>query len=119
LAVLATVGLASALAAYLLVSHVRSARQESAIAQFAEEIFRSPTSYIAGKPGGDASVVAFFDYNCPYCRKDASALGALIAADCKVRLVLKELPVLGADSEAAARIALAAQAQGRYFELYT
>lgn len=118
LAVLATVGLATAIAAYLLVGHLRSARQESAIAQHAEEIFRSPTSFVAGNPQGDVSVVAFFDYNCPYCRKDAPALAELIAGDSNVRLVLKELPVLGADSEAAARIALAAKSQGKYFELY-
>jgi protein-disulfide isomerase len=112
------VGLASALATYLLVGHVRSARQESAIAEYADEIFRSPSSYVAGNREGDVSVAAFFDYNCPYCRKDAPALLTLIASDPKVRLVLKELPVLGDDSEAAARIALAAQAQGKYFELY-
>lgn len=108
-------GLAAALAGYLLLNHVR---QEGVVAQYADAIFRSPKSYVAGNQAGDVSVVVFFDYNCSYCRKDAPALDALIAADPKVRLVLKELPVLGADSEAAAQIALAAKAQGKYFELY-
>ena len=118
MAVLAAVGLASAVAGYLLVNQVRTARQESAVAQYADEIFRSPRSYVAGNPEGDVSVVAFFDYNCPYCRKDAHALGALIADDPSVRLVLKELPVLGPESEAASRVALAAKKQGKYFELW-
>jgi protein-disulfide isomerase len=118
LAILTAVGLASALAAYFLVRHERSARQESAVAQYAEEIFRSPRSYVAGNPQGDVSVVAFFDYNCPYCRKDAPALSALIAGDPNIRLVLKELPVLGPESENAARVALAAKKQGKYFELW-
>ena len=66
------------------------------------------TSFVAGNPEGDVSVVAFLDYNCPYCRQGAPELAKLIETDPKVRLVLKELPVLGADSEEVARIALAA-----------
>ena len=111
-------GLASAIAAYMLLSYVQGVRQENAVALHAEEIFRSPDSFVAGNPEGDVSVVAFFDYNCPYCRQGPPALSRLIAADGKVRLVLKELPVLGADSEAVARIAQAAIAQGKYLELY-
>ncbi|WP_083239327.1 DsbA family protein [Methyloceanibacter superfactus] len=73
---------------------------------------------VAGNPQGDVSVVAFFDYNCPYCRKDVPALKKLMAADPNLRVVLKELPVLGPDSEAAARLALAAKNQGEYLTLY-
>ena len=111
-------GLVSAVTAYMLVGYVQGVRQANMIAQHAEEIFRSPDSFVAGNPEGDVSVVAFFDYNCPYCRQGAPALSRLIAADGKVRLVLKELPILGADSEVAARLAQAAIAQGRYLELY-
>jgi protein-disulfide isomerase len=108
----------SLLAAFLAVSHFRGARQHEAIAANAEEIFRSPRSFVAGDPDGDVSVVAFFDYNCPYCRNGAPDLDRLLAADGKVRLVLKELPVLGRDSEEVARIAQAAIAQGNYLELH-
>ena len=118
LAILGAVGFAAAVAAYLLVNQARTVRHESAVAQYADEIFRSPRGYVAGNPEGDVSVVAFFDYNCPYCRKDAPALSALIASDPNVRLVLKELPVLGPESEAASRVALAAKKQGKYFELW-
>lgn len=102
----------------MLAGYVQGVRQENAVAVHAEEVFRSPDSFVAGNPEGDVSIVAFFDYNCPYCREGAPALSKLVAADGKLRLVLKELPVLGPDSEAVARIAQAAIAQGKYFELY-
>jgi protein-disulfide isomerase len=111
-------GLLSALAAYLIVSYVQGLRQENAIAVHAEEIFRSPTSFVAGNPNGDVSIVAFFDYNCPYCREGSPGLKKLVREDGKVRLVLKELPVLGPESEDVARIAQAAIAQGKYLELH-
>lgn len=115
--VLGLAGLASAVAAYVVVSFVQVARQERAIGAHADEIFRSPASFVAGNPDGDVSVVAFFDYNCPYCRQGVPDLAKLIANDGKVRLVLKELPVLGQDSETVARIAKAAMAQGQYLAL--
>jgi protein-disulfide isomerase len=93
-------------------------RTERAVALNREAIFRSPASFVAGNPQGDVSVVAFFDHNCPDCRERAPDLAKLIATDRKVRLVLKELPVLGPDSEAVARVAQASIAQGKYFELY-
>ena len=105
-------------AGYFLSNYVLSGRQEAAIAEHAEAVYRSPSSFVAGNSQGDVSVVAFFDYNCPYCRAGAPELAKLVANDGKVRLVLKELPVLGPDSEEVARVAQAAQAQGKYFELY-
>lgn len=104
--------------AYEVVGYLRAMRQERGIAAHAAAIYRSPTSFVAGNPDGDVSVVAFLDYNCPYCRQGAPDLDKLIETDGKVRLVLKELPVLGKDSEEAARIALAAIPQGKYFELH-
>ncbi len=111
-------GLFGLVVAYAVLGYLRSMRQERGIATHAEEIFRSPTSFVAGNPKGDVIVVAFLDYNCPYCRQGAPELARLIETDGKVGLVLKELPVLGKDSEEVARIALAAAAQGKYFELH-
>lgn len=111
-------GLLGLVGGYLLSNWVLSGRQDEAIAEHAEALYRAPSSFVAGNPQGDVSVVAFFDYNCPYCRAGAPELAKLIAKDGKVRLVLKEMPVLGPDSEAVARVAQAAQAQGKYFELY-
>ena len=105
-------------AGYFLSNYVLSGRQDAAIAEHAETVYRSPSSFVAGNPQGDVSLVAFFDYNCPYCRAGARELSNLVAKDGKVRLVLKEFPILGTDSEDVARIAQAAQAQGKYFELY-
>jgi hypothetical protein len=92
--------------------YVRDLRQERGIATHAEEIFHSPTSFVAGNPKGDMSVVAFLDCDCPYCRKGAPDRERLGESDGRVRLVLKELPVLGKDSEGAARIAVAAIPRG-------
>jgi protein-disulfide isomerase len=78
----------------------REARVERAVAANAEAVFRSPASPVAGNPEGDVSVVTFYDPNCPYCREAASVLKKLINDDGKVRLVLKELPMLGPDSAA-------------------
>jgi protein-disulfide isomerase len=104
--------------AYAGLFYLRDLRQERGIETHADEIFHSPTSFVAGNPKGDVSVVAFLDYNCPYCRQGAPDLARLVESDGDVRLVLKELPVLGNDSDDVARIALAAIPQGKYFELH-
>src|SRR6188472_618332 len=96
----------------------QSVQQQKAISQNANAIFRSPVSHAAGNPNGDVSVVEFFDYNCPYCRHALPDVLKLLNEDGKVRLVLKELPILSDDSVAAARVALAANKQGKYFEMH-
>jgi predicted DsbA family dithiol-disulfide isomerase len=67
-----------------------------------------------GNPHGDVTLVMFSDYNCPFCRASAPAVARLLAEDPKLKVVWRELPVLGPDSEAAARVALAAAKQGRF-----
>ena len=69
---------------------------------------------VAGNPEGDVTVVEFFDYNCPFCKRAASEVAALIEADPNVRVVYREWPILGEGSVFASRAALAAQEQGRY-----
>jgi len=96
----------------------QSVQQQKAISKNADAIFRSPVTPVAGNPDGDVSVVEFFDYNCPYCRRSLPAVLKLINEDGKVRLVLKELPILSDDSVAAAKLALAANKQGKYFEMH-
>src|SRR6516164_10069385 len=96
----------------------QSAQQQKAISKNADAIFRSPVSPVAGNPNGDVSVVEFFDYNCPYCRRSLPDVLKLINEDGKVRLVLKELPILSDESAAAAKLALASNKQGKYFEMY-
>jgi protein-disulfide isomerase len=85
-----------------------------AVAERRAELERDPADPVHGAVDGDVTLVEFSDYRCPYCRSMAAPLAALLAADGRVRLVVKELPVLGPDSVFAARAALAAQRQGRH-----
>jgi protein-disulfide isomerase len=96
----------------------QSVQQQKAISKNANAIVRSPVTPVAGNPNGDVSVVEFFDYNCPYCRRALPDVLKLINQDGNVRLVLKELPILSDDSVAAAKLALAANKQGKYFEMH-
>ena len=96
----------------------QASQQTKAISDNADAIFRSPLSHVAGNPNGDVSVVEFFDYNCPFCRHALHDVVKLINDDGKVRLVLKELPILSDDSVAAAKLALASNKQGKYFEMH-
>jgi protein-disulfide isomerase len=68
----------------------------------------------AGNPHGDVTVVMFTDYNCPYCRASAPEIDRLLASDHKVKVVWREMPVLGPGSDEAAAAALAAARQGKY-----
>jgi protein-disulfide isomerase len=96
----------------------QTAQQQKVISDNADAIFRSPVSHVAGNPNGDVSVVEFFDYNCPYCRRALPDVVKLVNDDGKIRLVLKELPILSNDSVAAAKLALASNKQGKYFEMH-
>jgi protein-disulfide isomerase len=69
-------------------------------------------------PNGNITIVEFFDYQCPYCRQAMETIFSLIAVDPTLRVVFKEFPILGSQSIAAARAALAAQAQNRYIEMH-
>ena len=80
----------------------------------ADEVFRDPESPVGGNRNGDVTLVEFFDYNCPYCRRVAPAMLGAEAADPQLRIVYKEFPILGPDSVFAARAALAARKQDRY-----
>lgn len=92
--------------------------QKQAITAHAGEIFHDPAAPVGGNATGDVTLVEFFDYNCKYCRAVAPTIAELQGADPKLRLAYKEFPILGAGSLAAAKVALAAQRQGKYHELH-
>jgi protein-disulfide isomerase len=71
----------------------------------------------SGNPHGATTVVEFFDPRCPYCKELAPSLARFVANDGNVRLVYKDLPILGPASEMGSRALLAAAYQGRYEEL--
>ena len=73
---------------------------------------------VLGNPDGDVTVVEFFDYNCPYCRRAMDEVQGLMDADDDVRLVYREWPILGEGSVFAAKAALAARKQGKYEEFH-
>ncbi|MEX1108403.1 MAG: DsbA family protein, partial [Dongiaceae bacterium] len=77
-------------------------------------------SPVAGNPGGDVTMVEFFDYNCPYCKRVAPDIATLLEADGNIRFVYKEWPILSEESEIAARAALAAhqQSEDAYVRLH-
>ena len=68
----------------------------------------------AGAPDGDVVLVEFFDYACGYCRRSNADVDRLLREDKKLKVVWREWPVLGPDSEAAARASLAAAQAGRF-----
>jgi protein-disulfide isomerase len=77
-------------------------------------VLRDPDIPVAGNAGGDITIVEYFDYQCPYCRKIEPELQQVVHDDGKVRLVLKDWPVLGPVSVTAARMALASKFQDKY-----
>jgi protein-disulfide isomerase len=83
-----------------------------------DAIFNSSRQVTLGNPQGDVTFVEFFDYNCGYCKKAFTDLAKLMDKDKKVRVILKELPILAKGSEEASRVALAAKMQGKYWEFH-
>lgn len=77
-------------------------------------VLRDPDIPAVGNPDGDITIVEWFDYNCPYCRKIEPELRQVVQDDGKVRLVLKDWPILGPVSKVAARLALAAKYQDKF-----
>jgi protein-disulfide isomerase len=81
-------------------------------------VLRDPDIPAAGNVEGDITIVEYFDYQCPYCRKIEPELRQVIQDDGKVRLVLKDWPVLGPVSVIAARMALASKFQDKYIQAH-
>jgi protein-disulfide isomerase len=96
-----------------------ASRTKELVASHAKEIYRAPNAPVAGNPDGDITVVEFFDYNCGYCKRGFGEIAKLIETDKNVRVVFKEFPILRDESEQAARLALAARMQGKYWEVHS
>lgn len=91
---------------------------EGAISANSDELFNDGYSYVYGNPDGDVTVVEFFDYKCPYCKRSVEDVIAATDEDGNIRLVLKDFPILSDESTMAARAALAAISQNKYMELH-
>ncbi|EBA13493.1 DsbA family protein [Roseobacter sp. CCS2] len=95
-----------------------AAAQAEALVRQRAALESDPNAPFVGNADSETVVVEFFDYNCPYCKRAADNVKALIAADDDLRIVYREWPILGDGSEFAARAALAARAQGKYEDMH-
>ena len=94
--------------------------RSAVIASRSAALFDSPHQVTLGDPKGDVTLVEFFDYNCGYCRRALADTLQLLKDDPRLKIVLKEYPVLGPGSAAAARVAIAArmQAASKYLDFH-
>lgn len=105
-------------------SNYQQSAREKQLEEFKEkmaakknDVFNSGSPSI-GPTDADMTIVEFFDYNCGYCKKAIGDIVRLHNEDKKLRIVFKELPILSESSRVAAKWALAAQKQGKYFEFH-
>jgi protein-disulfide isomerase len=93
-------------------------KRNAVISTRRQELFNPAEGTIIGNPKGDVTVVEFFDYNCGYCKAMFQAMKDLLKEDPRMRVVLKEYPILGPSSMTASRAALAARKQGKYQDMH-
>lgn len=96
----------------------REEGQRAAIAARRQEIFGVAGDPVRGNPRGNVTIVEFFDARCPYCKRLHAEMKTLLERDRNIRVVMKDLPILGPQSVVAARALLAAQRQGKYVEFH-
>jgi protein-disulfide isomerase len=94
------------------------AASSAALQENADALFKDTQSPFIGAADGDVVLVEFFDYNCGYCRRAFGELKALSESDPRVKIIFKDFPILGPTSETAAKWALAAHKQGKYFDFH-
>jgi len=96
-------------------------KAKAEIASHAQTLFYSPRQVTIGDTKGTVTLVEFFDYNCGYCKRALSDLTTIMKDDGKLRVVLKEFPVLGPGSLDAAKVAVAVRMQDKgkkYFDFH-
>ena len=89
----------------------KAEQQKAAIKANGRELFSSKRQVTLGNRAGDVTLVEFFDYNCGYCKRALADLLELMKSDARLKVVLKEYPILGPDSVEAARVAVAVRMQ--------
>ncbi|MBD0865132.1 MAG: DsbA family protein [Rhodobacteraceae bacterium] len=77
------------------------------VANNAQAIFNDGFSWVGGNPDGDITLVEFMDYRCGFCRRSVPEIAQLLESDGNIRWVIKEFPILGEDSLASSRFAIA------------
>ena len=99
-------------------SQRQMAQRSQTIARY-KRVIRGPRGLpVWGNPKGDVTVVEFFDYRCPYCKRSLDQLHQLVRGDPNLRVVFKEYPILGPGSMLASRVAIASSVQGKYLKMH-
>ena len=93
-------------------------KHKAAVKEQAQKLFSSPYQVTLGNPNGNVTFVEFFDYNCGYCKRAMSDMLTLLKDDPKLKVVLKEFPVLGPGSLEAAQVAVAVRMQDKTGKKY-
>src|SRR5690242_16291861 len=93
-------------------------KRKSAVKQYSQALFSSPRQVVLGNPSGNVTFVEFFDYNCGYCKRAMDDMLTLLKDDPKLKIVLKEFPVLGPGSVEAAQVAVAVRMQDKTGKKY-
>ena len=93
-------------------------KARSAIKNHTDALFNSPRQVVLGNPQGDVTFVEFFDYNCGYCKRALTDMVEIMGKDPKLKVVLKEFPVLGPGSVEAAQVAVAVRMQDKTGKKY-
>jgi protein-disulfide isomerase len=93
-------------------------KQVAGVREHKEVLFNSTHQVTLGNPQGDVTLVEFFDYNCGYCKRALNDMLTLLKTDPKLKIVLKEFPVLGPGSKEAAEVAVAARMQDKTGKKY-
>lgn len=93
-------------------------KQKEALSSSKDALYNDGYSLVMGNPKGDVTVIAFKDYRCGYCKRAWSSLVQLAEDDKNVRIILKEMPILGAQSTLASKYGLASNEQGKYAAYY-
>ena len=99
-------------------SAAETEKHKAAVKQYSESLFASPRQVVLGNPAGNVTFVEFFDYNCGYCKRAMDDMLTLLKDDPKLKVVLKEFPVLGPGSVEAAQVAVAVRMQDKTGKKY-
>jgi protein-disulfide isomerase len=99
-------------------NEAQAEKGKAAVKQYSQALFMSPRQVTLGNHDGDVTFVEFFDYNCTYCKHAMNDMLTLLKDDPKLKVVLKEFPVLGPGSVEAAQVAVAVRMQDKTGKKY-
>jgi len=99
-------------------SYLSQHQAPNAFAEAREQIQSDPASPSFGSPTARVTLIQFFDYRCPYCKRMARGIDSLMSEDADLRVVFKEFPILAPDSVDSAKAALAAHRQAKYLPFH-